>query len=247
MAKLVIFRSSNRFSSAGSFCRVDEGDQDRALLHRVDHVEGWRLDSQDDIGVGNQGLAIIHEADVLERAVRQLDGVARARLHVEFAAKLDQLGGDGWRQRHAPFMRAGFLQNGDIDVHLQLQSLSAAPSSVAPSFAEERPARGRDALRLLDRRARSAVLCFVSCPLALRLLGARVQLRLRLVLFHVPSCCTSLFGFHWPEFGVGVCADIPLTSPGRALPACVVCPWLVIKTKADRNAARTTIQIAVAS
>jgi hypothetical protein len=87
----------------------------------------------------------------------------------------------------------------------------------------------------------------VSCPLTRRLLGARVQFRLGFVLFHVPSCLTSLFGFLWSEFGVGVCADIPLTPSGRALSACVVCPWLVIKTKAVRNAARKTIQIAVAS
>ena len=55
------------------------------------------------------------------------------------------------------------------------------------------------------------------CLFSLRLVGPRGQIRLRLVLFDVPSCCTGLLGFHWPEFGVGVCADIPLISAASAV------------------------------
>ena len=62
-------------------------------------------------------LAIVDEGDVLERGVGQLDGVAGARLHMQLRAELDQLGRDGRHQRHAPFVRLGFLQNGDVDVH----------------------------------------------------------------------------------------------------------------------------------
>ena len=72
--------------------RIDEGDEDRAFLHRVDHVQRGRLHGEDHIGVADQLLAIIDEGDVLERGVGQLDGVARARLHVQLRAQLDQLG-----------------------------------------------------------------------------------------------------------------------------------------------------------
>ena len=95
--------------------RIDERDQDRAFLHRVDHIQRRGLHGENHVGVGDQLLAIVNEGDILERGVGQLDGISRARLHVQFGAELDQLGDDGRHQRHAPFVRMGFLQNGDVD------------------------------------------------------------------------------------------------------------------------------------
>ena len=64
MAKQVIFFSSRRLTKPASFVGVDEADQDRARLHRVDHVQRRWLDGEHDIGVRHEGFAVIHEGDV---------------------------------------------------------------------------------------------------------------------------------------------------------------------------------------
>ena len=58
--------------------RVDEGNEDRAFLHRVDHVQrGW-LHSENHVGVADQSVAIVNERDVLERRIGQADRISRA-------------------------------------------------------------------------------------------------------------------------------------------------------------------------
>ena len=96
---------------------VDEADEDRAFLHRVDHLQRGRLHGEDHVGVADQRLAVGDEGDILEGGVGQLDRVPGARLHVQLRAELDQLGRNGRHQSHAPFVRLGFLQNGDVDIH----------------------------------------------------------------------------------------------------------------------------------
>src|SRR3984885_4551987 len=107
--------------------RTDVRDEDRAFLHRADHVQrGW-LHGKNHIGVADQLLAILNEGDVFVRGIGELDRVSGARLHVKLRAELDQLGDKGGYQRHTPFVRVSFLQNGDVDVHEALQC-SAAPN-----------------------------------------------------------------------------------------------------------------------
>ena len=60
----------------------------------------------------------------LNDGIDDAGGISRARLHVQLGAQLGQLADNGRHQCHASFVRMGFLQNGDIDVHetLQLQA-----------------------------------------------------------------------------------------------------------------------------
>ncbi len=94
------------------------------MFHGVDHLERGRLDRQDHVGIGDQILAIHDERDILECRVSQLDGVTGTRLHVQLGTQFDELGDNRGHQSHAPFMRLGFLQNGDVDIHRALQSLA---------------------------------------------------------------------------------------------------------------------------
>jgi hypothetical protein len=96
---------------------VDEGDENGASLHGVDHLERRGLDGEDDVGVGDQLLAVRDKGDILEGRVGELECVRRARLHMHLRADLDQLGNDRWRQSNAPFVRLGFLQDSDVDIH----------------------------------------------------------------------------------------------------------------------------------
>ena len=65
----------------------------------------------------DQRGAIVDEGDILERSVGQLIGIPGAGLHVQSGAELDQLRHDGRHQGHAPLVRLGLLQDGDIDIH----------------------------------------------------------------------------------------------------------------------------------
>ncbi len=97
--------------------RVDEADQDRAGFHGVDDGEGRGLNRQDHVRLGDHRDPVIEDGDILERGILQPDRGARAGLHVQLAAELDQLGNDRGRQGDAPFVRLGLLQNGDVDIH----------------------------------------------------------------------------------------------------------------------------------
>ncbi len=121
MAKQVIFFSMRRSTRAGSMPGVDEGDENGALLHGVDHIQGRGLDREHHVGVSDELFAIGDEDDVLERGVGQLDGFPRARLHVQLGAELDELGGNRRRHGNAPLVWMGLLQDGDVDVHRHLQ------------------------------------------------------------------------------------------------------------------------------
>ena len=99
---------------------IDEGDQDRALLHRVDHIQRRSLHAENHVGIVDQSVAIGGEFDILERGIDQTDSISRARLHVQLGAQLDQLADNGRHQRHAPFVRLCLLQNGDVDIHGKL-------------------------------------------------------------------------------------------------------------------------------
>ena len=61
------------------------------------------------------------KGNILECGIDDAGGISRARLHVQLGAKLDELADNRRHQRHAPFVRMGFLQNGDVDVHETLQ------------------------------------------------------------------------------------------------------------------------------
>ena len=105
----------------GLFVGVDKRNEDRAFLHRADHIQCGRLHGEHHIGVADQHLAIVHKGDVLESCVGQLDRVCCSRLHLQLCAQFDQFGRNGWHQCHASFVWLGFLQNGDVDVHWALQ------------------------------------------------------------------------------------------------------------------------------
>ncbi len=96
---------------------IDEADQDRPWLHRLDRLRRRRLDGQHHVGVGEQGPAVIHEGDIGEGAVGQLDRRPGAGLHVQPRAQLDQLGGHRRDQGHPPLQGLGLLQNGDVHIH----------------------------------------------------------------------------------------------------------------------------------
>ena len=117
------------------FVGVDERNEDRAFLHRADHIECGRLHGEHHIGVADQRLAIVHKGDVLESCVGQLDRVCCSRLHMQLCAQFDQFGCNGWHQCHASLVWLGFLQNGDVDVHWALQLLRSlfdgSPQSLA--------------------------------------------------------------------------------------------------------------------
>ena len=117
---------------------VNEGNEDGAFLHRVDHIQSRRLDRKHDVGVGHELVAIGDEDDVLERGVGQLDGFPGAALHVQLGAELDQLGDDRRHQGNAPLVRLGLLQDGDVDVHGQIQLLAVVlrwdgPARIEPA------------------------------------------------------------------------------------------------------------------
>ena len=139
--------SKRCFTNCGFVARIDEGNQDRAFLHRVDHVQRRWLHSENYVGVADQSVTIGRESDILECGIDDAGGISRARLHVQLGAQFGQLADNGRHQRHASFVRMCFLQNGDVDVHGTLQllthswSASARPMRNSGMSASERPHR----------------------------------------------------------------------------------------------------------
>ena len=102
MAKQVIFFSSSRCTSAGSLLRVDEGDEDRALFIASITSSAGGCTARTTSASPTSALRSAMKATSLNARIGQLDGVARARLHVQLRAQLDQLG----QRRTAPAPRA---------------------------------------------------------------------------------------------------------------------------------------------
>jgi len=107
---------------------VDETDQNRSLLHGVDHVERRGLNAEDDVGGGQQIGAIFDELDVLVGFVREAARDTGTRLHVELRAQLHELRGKARDESHPFFERLGFFQHGNIHIHRKSPELRRSSS-----------------------------------------------------------------------------------------------------------------------
>ncbi len=111
--------------------RVDEADQQRPWLHRVDDIDVGRLDGQHHVGVAQHRRAIRRDLDVDEVGIARMDRTAGARLHVQPGAELDQPGDERRNESHPALVDARLGQYRDVDVHGQT---GAWKSPVRTSF-----------------------------------------------------------------------------------------------------------------